>query len=39
MTKWAVSHVRGIPTYVDSLVAILGDAVSELRVIFVAMVN
>ena len=35
MTKWAVSHVRGIPTYVDGFVAILGDAVSERRAIFV----
>ncbi|OCB85076.1 FAD/NAD-binding domain-containing protein [Sanghuangporus baumii] len=26
VTKWAVSHVRDLPTYVDGLVTILGDA-------------
>ena len=27
--RWAISQMRGLPTYVDGRVAILGDAVSS----------
>ena len=32
ISKWAIFHVRGLPTYIDDRVALLGDAVSILIV-------